>query len=154
MKRMRNPFLPFRAFGLAVVSACVLAACGGSSGDESPPATTFVFRSHGMSVSEDFRATTTSPEVIAQARAQLRLPVAERRMFPSGALVAGNGGVNPGWSWHLDDLHLAEMTIELCDARPSMVEADLAYWIGTVKRFCPWTAYVHAEVVTPVLGVN
>lgn len=29
--------------------------------------------------------------------------------------------------------------------RPSMVEADLAYWIRTVQSFCPWGGCVHAE---------
>jgi hypothetical protein len=37
--------------------------------------------------------------------------------------------------------------MELCDGRPSMVEADLPYWLGTVKRFCPWGAKVVGEVL-------
>jgi hypothetical protein len=35
---------------------------------------------------------------------------------------------------------MAEMTIELCDGTPSLVEADLDYWLDTVQRFCPWGA--------------
>ena len=27
-----------------------------------------------------------------------------------------------------------------------MVEADLSYWLNTVRSFCPWGGYVHAEV--------
>ena len=30
------------------------------------------------------------------------------------------------------DVELAEVSIELCDARPSMVEADLGYWLRRV----------------------
>jgi hypothetical protein len=49
---------------------------------------------------------------------------------------------NQPWSWHIDseDIHMAEMTIELCDGLPSHVENDLDYWVDTVGRFCPWQA--------------
>jgi hypothetical protein len=33
-----------------------------------------------------------------------------------------------------------EVTIELCDGRPSDLDAELDYWAGTVKRYCPWGA--------------
>ena len=42
--------------------------------------------------------------------------------------------------------YAAEVTIELCDGRPSMVEADLGYWLRRVGSFCPWGSYVHAEI--------
>ncbi|MFO0470430.1 MAG: hypothetical protein ACK51Z_05245, partial [Pseudomonadota bacterium] len=32
----------------------------------------------------------------------------------------------------------------LCAGRPTLVEADLAYWLSTVRRFCPWGSYVYA----------
>jgi hypothetical protein len=35
---------------------------------------------------------------------------------------------------------LVEVTIELCDGRPSDLDRDLEYWLGTVKRYCPWGA--------------
>jgi hypothetical protein len=35
---------------------------------------------------------------------------------------------------------MAEVTIELCDGRPSMVEENLDYWVDTVRFFCPWGA--------------
>jgi hypothetical protein len=49
---------------------------------------------------------------------------------------------DPQWSWHVDpeNVHWADMTIELCDATPSLVEADLASWEG--RSFCPWSAVV------------
>lgn len=67
----------------------------------------------------------------------------------SGELVAGDGGFNTGWSWHMRPVTVEapDVSIELCDGRPSMVEADLQYWIGTVRRFCPWGARVIAEVL-------
>ena len=48
--------------------------------------------------------------------------------------------VNTGWNWHLEDLTFAEVTIELCDGRPSDVERAGSQFGG--GRFCPWTATV------------
>ena len=64
--------------------------------------------------------------------------------IPSGRIVRGAVPYNAPWSWHIDpeDIHMAEVTIELCDGRPSQVEANLDYWVDTVKRFCPWSAQI------------
>jgi hypothetical protein len=61
-----------------------------------------------------------------------------------GALIAGDGGYNAPWSWHLDPatIQVADFAIEVCDGRPSMVEDDLDYWSDTVGTFCPWGAQV------------
>jgi hypothetical protein len=83
---------------------------------------------------------------IAQAREQLRLPESQRRLFPAGPIAAGTCGYNLHWSWHFTEATLTESSIELCNGRPSMVEASLPYWLGTVKSFCPWSGYVHAEL--------
>ena len=134
------------ARSVAFVLVCsLLASCGG--GGDAPPPTTgaFVFRMRGLPASEEFRVTMSSPQAIAQARAELLLPQAQRRLFASGPIRAGNGGHNAGWSWHFPDVSLVEAAIELCDGRPSMVEANLDYWLNTVGSFCPWDSYVHAE---------
>jgi hypothetical protein len=64
----------------------------------------------------------------------------------NGELRRGDGGFNAPWSWHLDPetVHAADMAIELCDGRPSLVEADTAYWFTSVGRFCPWGARIVA----------
>lgn len=61
-----------------------------------------------------------------------------------GSIVRGDGGFNAPWSWHLDPatVEAIDAAIELCDGRPSMVEADLDYWVDTVRSFCPWGARV------------
>lgn len=137
-----------RAFtrgAVSAVTALLMASCGGGGGD--PTTVTFAFRMRGLGPAEEFRVSTSSPQFIAQARAQLALPAAQRRLFPAGPIRAGNGGHNLEWSWHFTgDVELAEATIELCDGRPSMVEADLRYWLRRVGSFCPWGAYVDAEV--------
>ena len=126
------------------VLSVVLASCGGS--EPEPSGAVFVFRLHGFPESQEFRARTQSPTVIAQARQQLQRPVAERRLFPIGPISSGNGGYNLAWRWHYTDFTLVEVAIELCDGTPALVEQDLPYWLNTVKSFCPWAGYVHAEI--------
>lgn len=79
---------------------------------------------------------TTIEEVFALQRGESQATI------PSGRLVRGGVDYNAPWSWHIDpeDIHMAEITIELCDGTPSQVEADLDYWLSTVQRFCPWGA--------------
>ncbi len=62
--------------------------------------------------------------------------------IPSGRILRGAVSYNQPWSWHIDseDIHMAELTMELCDGLPSHVENDLDYWVDTVGRFCPWQA--------------
>jgi Raf kinase inhibitor-like YbhB/YbcL family protein len=91
---------------------------------------------------ERFRVWVTDPAAIAEVfgvqegRSQARIPV--------GSLQRGSGAGahNAPWSWHLDpaDFHMAEAAIELCDGRPSYVQAHLDEFLATVKRYCPWGA--------------
>ena len=65
-----------------------------------------------------------------------------RATIPSGRVVRGSVPYNQPWSWHIDSelISMAEFTIELCDGKPSQVEANLDYWVDTVQYFCPWSA--------------
>jgi len=131
---------------LVTTLLCLLAcSCGGGSDTESPPTVTFRMRIHDGASADEFRISTSSTAVVAKARSQLALPESQRTLFASGAIAAGSGGVNTGWSWHFTDPTLVEVAIELCDGNPRMVEANLAYWLETVKSFCPWGSYVYAE---------
>jgi hypothetical protein len=67
-------------------------------------------------------------------------------MHVTGKLVKGDGGFNQPWGWHLDpaSVRMAEFSIELCDGRPSMIQEDLEYWLGTVGSYCPWSSKVVA----------
>lgn len=64
--------------------------------------------------------------------------------IPNGALLPGAGedDYNAPWSWHLDpeDIEMAEVTTEVCSAKPSEVEAHLDDWLNNVGRYCPWSA--------------
>jgi len=93
-------------------------------------------------VGEKYSIFITNPETIEQV---LALQTGgSRATIPSGKLVRGGVPYNQPWSWHIDseDIHMAEMTIELCDGIPSHVEENLDYWIETVQRFCPWSAVI------------
>lgn len=76
-------------------------------------------------------------QIDAARRAQAGGPAS----IPNGRIVAGTS-VNVGWSWHLEDVEFAEVTIELCDGRPSDVEREGIQFGG--GRFCPWSARVTA----------
>ena len=88
---------------------------------------------------EEYRVLVTDAQQIAYAEALLEGE--EAHGIPNGRVIVGDdGGVNTGWSWHIDpnDFEFVDMTIELCDGRPSFVER------GEVDggRFCPWSAEV------------
>lgn len=90
---------------------------------------------------EQYRVLVTDPAQIEIA--QKLLAGEEAPSIPNGLIVrGGDGGVNTGWSWHIDpdDFAFADMTTEVCDGRPSYVED------GSLSgdRFCPWSATVVA----------
>lgn len=91
---------------------------------------------------EKFRVWTTNPTTIAQLRALLA--GTSQAYIPNGRILRGSGkaGYNAPWHWHLDpnDIHMAEVTTEVCDGRPSYVNAHLTDFTGRVKRYCPWGA--------------
>lgn len=116
----------------------VAVACSGLSGcDETPttPSSSAVvtFR---VANSEQFQVQLTSPEQVAAARAAQSGGPAR---IPNGRIVAGRQ-VNEPWNWHLEDVEFAEVTVEVCDGRPSDVER-LGTGFGG-GRFCPWSATV------------
>lgn len=97
---------------------------------------------YGIEVSgETFVVEVTSAEQVAALEARL---ASGREGVLSGELAAGDGGYNEPWSWHMvpSTVEVPDMSIEVCDGRPSMVEDDLDDWIETVERFCPWGAVV------------
>ena len=93
-------------------------------------------------VGEIYSIFITNEETIEQVFAAQRGE--STAMIPSGRLIQGSVFYNEPWSWYIDseDIHMAEVTIELCDGTPSQVEANLDYWVETVQRFCPWNAQI------------
>jgi hypothetical protein len=88
---------------------------------------------------EEYRILLTDPTDIAIAQKLLAGEEAPR--IPNGVVVRdGDGGVNTGYSWHIDpaSVEFAEVTIEVCDGLPSYVEEGSL----TGDQFCPWSAEV------------
>jgi len=125
----------FDAGRLALLGLLALgAACSGTEG--SPGRAEFTVDVAG----ERFTLVLTDPETILQARDNLR---GRNGRFPIGPLRAGHGGFNDPWSWHLDpaETRMTEAAIEVCDGRPSYVEAHQADY----PTYCPWGARVVSE---------
>ena len=90
---------------------------------------------------ENFRILLRDPDRIAEAEQHL---LSGRVGVLSGTLRASDGSFNSPYSWHLDPatVHFPDAAIELCSGLPSFVEADLDYWLNTVRTYCPWGAKI------------
>lgn len=123
-----------------MLAVAFLAACGEATGPNKDAVATFVLEVSG----EQFRVQVTTEAQADAFRARMQ---SGAEGVVSGALVSGSGGINTPWKWHLDasTVHVADVAIELCDGRPSMIDADLAYWLNNVGQFCPWGARVVSE---------
>jgi hypothetical protein len=92
-------------------------------------------------------AKTSDPDVIAKLEEEMELPFDERTLHIHGDIERGDGGHN-NWSWHFTpgEWDMVEISAEVCDGRPQMVEDDLDYWVDQVGYFCPWSSRVVGEV--------
>lgn len=123
-----------------LIAALLVASCSTPAGPNEPAGPSFEVEVSG----EVFAVGVETPAQAEALRARMRTG---QRGVVSGRLAAGDGGVNRGYDWHLEPatVHAPDVAIELCDGRPSMVSADRAYWLGTVRQYCPWGARVVRE---------
>lgn len=136
--------MPGRSLGrMLLLLPLLLAIAGCDAGPPTAPAGSGVFVV-AASGGESFRILLRDPAQLEEAR---RLIARKERKVVSGALARGDGGFNTGYSWHMvpESVHFADVTIELCDGRPSDVEKDLDYWVDTVRQFCPWSSRLVRE---------
>jgi hypothetical protein len=126
-----------RAFRvLAFALTTILASLGMTACDDSPTAPSEGAIVTFNVVNETFRVHLTTDEQIRAAELALGSGPAK---IPTGRIVTGED-VNEGYNWHLVDVTFAEVTIELCDGKPSDVQrAGVSFGGG---RFCPWSARV------------
>jgi hypothetical protein len=89
---------------------------------------------------ERFVVRASDPETIQLAEENLQR---RNQRFPMGTLRSGHGGFNSPWTWHLDPatVRFVEVAIEVCDGRPSYVEANQSDF----PTYCPWGARVVAR---------
>ncbi|MBW3659207.1 MAG: hypothetical protein KY457_11255, partial [Actinobacteria bacterium] len=60
--------------------------------------------------------------------------------IPNGALRHGDGGFNQPHPWHLVDVELADMAMEVCDGTADFVTSEVEEFVDNVGRYCPWDA--------------
>lgn len=124
-----------RPFALALCMV-LAAACG--DGEGSPPDSVLVtFETPEGSFMVEFDDPT------AIARVQAALAGDGRAGIPNGRIVRGDGGINVGHDWHLEEVELVDMTIEVCDGTAAYVDAHLEDYLA-IGRYCPWSATVVA----------
>jgi len=94
-------------------------------------------------VNESLTVWITDPVFIDRA---LELLATGTRQVPIFGTLLDGRACDPQWTWQVDpaDVVFADAAIELCDGLPSHIEADKAYWLGTVRSYCPWSAVVRA----------
>lgn len=137
---------------LCTATAAAVSACSGEEEGPTrldlPKGAYFLFGMVGDSTgAEDFVAVTSDSVVVETARQLLRLPAGERQRHAHGFIRAGSGGVNLDWNWHFipDQWDLVEMSVEVCDGRPSFVHNYLDEWLE-LGYFCPWGSYIKEEL--------
>ncbi|CAN5388626.1 hypothetical protein BH23CHL1_BH23CHL1_26890 [soil metagenome] len=93
-------------------------------------------------VGENFAIWVTNPDTIDDIFALQS--GASMANIPIGPILHGPGAGNHNapWNWHLDpeETEMAEITIELCDGRPSYVEENVDEYVDVVGAYCPWGA--------------
>ena len=72
------------------------------------------------------------------------------KRIPMGRVIRGKF-YDPRWSWHLDpeSVTMNDITMELCNAKPSDVEDNLERWIQDVGFYCPWNAEIVDVKIIP-----
>lgn len=138
-------------FMLVLLTLCIgviSTACESTSSSDDSGPRYFKFTHQDENIDYTFVAKTSDPEVISKVEDQLSKPMDQRNLHIHGQIARGSKEYNSQWSWHFvpGEWNLVEVSTEVCDGRPAMVEKDLDYWVDQVGDFCPWSSVVSAEV--------
>ncbi len=121
---------------MMALGVLVLTTLSGTACDDSPTAPTAPAVVTFQVGSESFKVLLTTDEQVEAAEAA---EDGGKASIPVGRIVAG-ADVNTGYTWHLEEVEFAEVTIEVCDGVPSDVEKEgTAFGDG---QYCPWSAKV------------
>jgi hypothetical protein len=112
---------------------------GAACGDEPASATSILVTFETPSGS--FIARIVDPVSIDRAREAL--DEGGSAGIPNGRILEGDGGVNSGHNWHLEDVELVDVTIEACDGTADFVDENLDVYLD-LGNYCPWSAVVVA----------
>jgi hypothetical protein len=119
-----------------LVGPVAAASATGQPADEAGIIATFGAEHWGNNT---FKVRFTDPEQIARVRANYA-GTEEFSSFPNGLVDYSGPAENTGWSWHLRDVQMVEVSTEVCDGQPTDVEAHAI----TSPYYCPWSARVVA----------
>lgn len=124
-----------RRTSILVIAILIGAACGGEPASATSILVTF------ETPSGSFIARIVDPVSIDRAREALDEGGAAG--IPNGRILEGDGGVNTGHDWHLEDVELVDVTIEACDGTADFVDENLDVYLD-LGNYCPWSAVVVA----------
>lgn len=109
-------------------------------------------------VGDSYVLPVTDPAHIAHAEDLIsRGPAAAGSAIPVARIAPGGDGINrdfnqvghPLWSWHVTELQgFFDVTIEIIDGTPSMVEDDIPFWMGNTGGQIGFWSYTVVEDVT------
>lgn len=106
---------------------------------------------HGNWQDTSFIVATRNSLVVKQCRDELAKPLAERRLFPYGDIVPGNGKYNTNasfeFNWRYDEQSwkLAETSVEVYDGCPYS-DVETHDWANNLKRYGGWSNRIAEEV--------
>ena len=140
---------------LAAAAALGLAVAGPARADSPPPPVAPpAFATFSFADGKTVRAFVSDPQTVAQL---MEIAAGKKKdMIPNGIIVddrPGKSPYDPKWSWHFkpETIHMADVTIEVCDGTPSYIEENMDEWFQGQKeaRYCSWSA--HLEKLEPVI---
>ena len=146
---------------LLLLFTVALCTCVRAQSD--PPLRYFQFRvvcGHDNWQDTALVAATNDTTLIAQLQSELVKPLDERQ-FINGPIAHGDGGHNANashrFAWHFvpNEWELVDLSIEVCSGCPyTDLDANPAYWVDNLGRFCPWSAHPVGEIEDPLTGTR
>jgi hypothetical protein len=98
---------------------------------------TFQMDSSPSAAAEQFTVWSVNGSFIDSANAALNTGDRRTPMFDK---VLAGGDCDPAYHWHVDPaaMSFTDFATEVCDGRPSYLEANLSQWITAPGNYCPW----------------
>lgn len=123
-----------------VLSAAVFAAaCGGAAGVTTSTVPEGAVVASFSTPDGSFRVLLTGA---AAEEARVAFASGQQPGIPNGKIMGGDGGINLGHDWHLEEVEFADMATEVCDGTAAYVDS-VGYegWVASQgDRYCPWGA--------------
>jgi hypothetical protein len=142
-------------FCLAILFPGVFLGCASSDSAHSIAKTDTSPHDFVVQVNQEFFVVRlVDPQLISKAWGRIAGSVPQG--IVSGKLADTDGGFNrdpnsqKAWTWHLipETVSFPQLSMEVCDGRPSDVEGNKQHWLNDVRMYCPWQAKIIREITT------